>query len=110
RAVSPAMSPVLAIERIAHHRYGSRLLRCGISTQAMSALGHKRTTDLASWSRECPLYPRKRTNRLTARDVRLVPKADIPRAPSPTASAAGGTAFFHQCGQRSFSCAVLIEI
>jgi len=36
------MPPVLLTERIAHHSYGRRLLRCGISTAPMSRWRHPR--------------------------------------------------------------------
>ena len=36
------MPPVLSTERIAHLSYGRRLLRRGISTQLMTAVGHTR--------------------------------------------------------------------
>jgi hypothetical protein len=49
------MSPVLPTERIAHLTYGWRLLRCGISTRLMTAVGHLRQISTLPTLSECPL-------------------------------------------------------
>jgi hypothetical protein len=51
------MPPVLPAERVAHLSYGRRLLRCGISIQPMSQLGHSRRGRLLPVGGRLPLCP-----------------------------------------------------
>ena len=69
-----ACSPVLPTERIAYLGRGVRLLRCGISNQLMSQMGHLRPNwTVRAMSAFLPLATELRT----LLEVRFVPNADI---------------------------------